>query len=93
MNAFTKGEVMTVVTFKTKTEVFEFLQYAKGFGVKGSIVPLPKEIKIGCGLCVKIAYADAYKCYALIAENYFPTFNGIYTLKKVGGKTVLAKNY
>ena len=93
MTLKTKGEGMTVVTFKTKTEVFEFLNECKEFGIRATLTPIPKEIKIGCGLSVSISLLDAAKSYSLIVRGYFPTFNGIFTIKRVGAKTTLIKKY
>ena len=84
---------MTVVTFKTKTEVFEFLQLCKTSGIRAMLVPIPKEIKIGCALSVQISSMDAHNCYTLIKSGYFPTFNGIFTVKRTGIKSSLIKRF
>lgn len=82
---------MTVVTFRTKTEVFEFLQESKFFNVQSKIVSMPAEIKIGCGFAVEIpqmAYATAY---AIVRRGEYPTFNGIFKIKKQDGRTKIQR--
>lgn len=80
---------MTVVTFKSKSEVFEFLHHCKLNGIQSKIVSTPKEIKIGCGLAVEITNGAYYKVYAIIKNNNFYSFNGIFLIKKgLNGKSV-----
>lgn len=73
---------MTVVTFKTKTEVFEFLNALNQAGIRGKIAPTPKEIKIGCGLSVEVPPNSYYQAYLTVKNGYYPTFKGVYSLTK-----------
>ncbi len=82
---------MTVVTFKTKTEVFAFCEEFRGSGRKARVISTPKEIKIGCGFAVEINTANIGSAYFLVKGGYFPTFNGIFTIKKANGKTSVTK--
>ncbi len=82
---------MTVVTFKTKTEVFAFLEEFRASGRKAKIVTTPKEVKIGCGFAVEINSANTSSAYFLIKNGYFPTFNGIFTVKRGNGKSSITK--
>ena len=84
---------MTVVTFKTKTEVFGFLNECRKRGMGASAVAMPKELKIGCGLAVQIFSGHAHQALLLINQGYFPTFNGIYSIKKQAGKSSLTRIY
>ena len=82
---------MTVVTFKTKTEVFEFLQESKFYNIQSKIVSMPAEIKMGCGYAVEIpqvVYASAYK---IVKYGNYPTFNGIFNIKKQVGLTKIER--
>jgi len=82
---------MTVVVFKTKTEVFSFLEDARYYGIVGSVVSTPKEIKIGCGLSAKISDWHAYKARAVIFNGDYPTFYGVFTLRKTANGFSLKK--
>lgn len=84
---------MTVVTFKSKTEVFSFLQESRLNGLGATVISLPKEFKSGCGLAVQISNGRARFAYAIINQSNYPTFGGIYLLKRINGKGVLKKLY
>ncbi len=82
---------MTVVAFKTKTEVFAFCEQWRGVGNKARVIPTPKEIKIGCGFAVEISASSVGSAYYFIKRGYFPTFLGIFTIKRIAGKTSVEK--
>lgn len=84
---------MTVVVFKTKTEVFLFLDQAKAYGINGRVVSTPKELKTGCGLSAGLN--DNYAPFAvkIIKNGNFSTFFGIFRLKRSGLKSSLTKIY
>ena len=82
---------MTVVTFKTKTEVFEFLQESRFYNLQSKIVSMPAEIKIGCGYAVEISQIAYAKAYAIIKRGDYPTFNGIFNIKKQAVKTKIER--
>ncbi len=82
---------MTVVVFKTKTEVFAFLEDMRYFNVSASTVSTPKEIKIGCGLSAKIPDSSINIAKRIIYGNDYPTFYGIFALKKQGNTSSLTK--
>ena len=82
---------MTVVVFKSKTEVFAFVEQARYLGIGASVVSTPKEIKIGCGLSAKISDSQIYLAKKIIFSYGFGTFYGIFSIKKVAGVQKLVK--
>ena len=82
---------MIYVTFKTKTEVFEFAEKCFYAGAGGKVVSTPKEIKLGCGYSVAVRDGALSKVRELIYGGDYPTFHGVFRIKKEGTKTVLAK--
>ena len=86
-----EGENMTIVAFKSKTEVFEFAENCSLSGFGGRVVATPKEIKLGCGFSVSINDRYAYNAYALVKRGYYPTFHGVYRIKKDGGRVSLSR--
>ncbi|MDY4186913.1 MAG: putative Se/S carrier-like protein [Candidatus Borkfalkiaceae bacterium] len=82
---------MTIVAFKSKTEVFEFAENCSLSGFGGRVVATPKEIKLGCGFSVSINDRYAYNAYALVKRGYYPTFHGVYRIKKDGGRVSLSR--
>ena len=84
---------MTVVAFKTNTEVFAFCDNWRETGNQARIIPTPKEIKIGCGFAVEISPGSANTAYYFVKKGHVPTFVGIFTVKRFGGKTSARKNF
>lgn len=82
---------MTVVVFKSKTEVFSFMERARRVGIGGKAVATPKEIKIGCGLAVAIADNYAMSAWGIIRNGDFQTFYGIFKIKRNGLKSTLTR--
>lgn len=74
---------MTLVVFKTKTEVFAFIEDIRYLGISASVVSTPKEIKIGCGLSAKISDNGINVAKRIIYNGDYPTFYGIF-IKKLG---------
>ncbi len=73
---------MTVVVFRTKTEVFSFIDDARNSGIGANVVSVPKEIKIGCGLAASIGDSRAISAWNVIKKNNYPTFFGIFSVKR-----------
>ena len=73
---------MTVVVFKTKTEVFSFIDDARNVGLGASVVSVPKELKIGCGLAVSIGDNRAMSAWAIVKKKGYPTFIGIFKVTR-----------
>ncbi len=84
---------MTVITFKSKSEIFAFIDVARSLGISASVIPVPKELKRGCGLAVEIKANQVFSAYSLVKRANFSTFGGIYSLKRINGKTKLQKIY
>ena len=49
-----------VITFRTTTEVMKAETYFVDHGVPGRIIPLPREISSGCGMCWRILEDDRH---------------------------------
>lgn len=72
-------EASLVLSFKTTTAAMSFEKAAKAAGVKGRLIPLPREISAGCGLAwmSRIAEAEALKQFV---ENNELSYEGKYEL-------------
>ena len=47
-----------IITFRTTTQAMAVEQFCMKQGLPGRIIPVPREITSGCGLCWKAAPAD-----------------------------------
>jgi len=73
---------VAVVVFRTKTEVFSFIDDARDSGLGASVVSVPKEIRIGCGLAAQIGDNRIMSAWSIIKKNGYPTFFGIFKVKR-----------
>ena len=73
-----------VAVFRSKTELFTFINYLKYQGALVETVATPKEARIGCGISAK--FDERFFRLAIeIIENYtFSRFFGIYKIKHDG---------
>ena len=51
-------ELTQIITFKTTTAAMAMEDHCKEKKLPGRIIPLPKEISAGCGLCYKTDRLD-----------------------------------
>ena len=47
-----------VITFHTTAEEMAAEKYCMGRGIKGRLIPVPREISAGCGICWRMAAED-----------------------------------
>lgn len=73
-----------VAVFRSKTELFTFINYLKYQGAFVETVATPKEARIGCGISAKFD-ERFFRLAVKIVENYsFSSFFGIYKIKNDG---------
>ncbi len=78
---YTEDE-MAVVVFRTKTEVFSFIDDARSAGIGAGVVSVPKEINIGCGLAASVGDNRVMSAWSIVKKNGYPTFFGIFKIKR-----------
>ena len=54
-----------VITFHTTTEAMAMEQYCMEVGIKGRLIPVPREISAGCGISWRMAEED----YAAVGHS------------------------
>ena len=84
---------MFIVVLRSKSQVMEFIDIARGSGLTVKAIPLPKEVKIGCGICVKIAYFDIQKALYIVKKHRLDAFYGIYSVEKQGLRSSIRRIY
>lgn len=53
-------KLYTVITFHTTTEAMVMEKICNSNGIKGRLIPVPREISAGCGLAWRIDVCDFY---------------------------------
>lgn len=85
------GDEVTLVVFRTRTDVFSFIDLARSAGIGASIVSMPKELKLGCGLAVRISDNRTMKAWSILKKAGYSSFFGIFTLKKTSSGKKLTR--
>ena len=80
-----------IAVFKSKTDVFAYLELLRLSGVPAVTTGTPKEARIGCGLSVKFSKTYLGIGEAILRKKRFSGFYGIYLSSKVGSRSTLSK--
>ncbi len=75
-----------IVVFRSKTDLFSFINEFKRSGGRIETVATPKEAKIGCGLSAKIEERYLSLAVRLIKADDYNSFFAIYKVKKADGR-------
>lgn len=70
-----------IAVFKSKTDVFGFIEKMKNYGFYASAVSTPKEARQGCGLSALFSPSGVYYAKSLINGGAFKSFYGIFALE------------
>ncbi|MBO4573686.1 MAG: DUF3343 domain-containing protein [Clostridia bacterium] len=76
-----------IIVFKSKTEVFEFIDRMNAAGAFTTTTGTPKEAKIGCGISAKTNAHNVNAVHKVLSENDFDGFFGVYSSVSVNGRT------
>lgn len=70
-----------VAVFKSKTDVFGFIEKMKSYGFYSTAVSTPKEAHQGCGLSASFPSNGIYYAKVLINGGTFKSFYGIFAIE------------
>ena len=68
-----------IIVFKSKTEVFRFIEEMQDNGVNATAVGTPSHARIGCGISAKIEYRYLWLAKKIISNGNYNSFYRIYT--------------
>lgn len=57
-----------VLTFQTTTQAMKAERYCTTHGVPGRMIPLPREISSGCGMCWRIPESEQHLLEGHLSE-------------------------
>ncbi|MBR7136359.1 MAG: DUF3343 domain-containing protein [Clostridia bacterium] len=82
-----------LAVFRSKTELFIFIDALKSRGVRVTTAPVPKEARIGCGLSAAFEERFLSISKAFIREKSLSSFYAIYRVTKNGQRTSTSQIY
>ena len=80
-----------IVVFRSKTEVFEYVDALNENGISSAIVGTPKEARIGCGIAVELDYRYIASGFILSAARRFKGFYGIFAATRKGDRVSVSR--
>lgn len=80
-----------VVVFRSRTQVFSFIDTMKRQGVLVRVVSTPKEAKIGCGISAEISPYEKERAINVIKSENLTSFYGFFMIEKHGNRTTTVR--
>lgn len=81
--------MIVLAVFRSRSHSIDYAEKLKQYGVSATLVPTPKEARIGCGLCVRLDGRDAARASAILKTGKYSSFKGFYKMDFVSGKVSL----
>ena len=69
-------KMMILAVFRSRSQSIDYSIRLKKFGVPSETVAAPKEVKIGCGLCVRFEDRQFQRAKAVMRTGNYTTFKG-----------------
>ena len=81
--------MIILAVFRSRAHSMDYAERLQKHGIMATLVPTPKEARIGYGLCVRIDGSDAPRASAILKTGKYPSFKGFYKMDFIGGKVSL----
>ena len=78
--------MMLLAVFRSRAQSLDYASRLNKYGVSATTMPTPKEVKMGCGLCVKFDARDYARAQAIMKLGKYSNFKGFYKLDFVNGR-------
>ena len=81
--------MIILAVFRSRSHSLDYAERLKKYGVAATLVPTPKEARIGCGLCVQFDGRDTPRASAILKTGKYSSFKGFYKMEFVSGEVSL----
>ena len=78
--------MMILAVFRSRSHSLDYAERLNRYGVSATTVPTPKEVRIGCGLCVRFDARAFPRARAILKTAAYSSFKGFYKTDFIGGK-------
>lgn len=78
--------MIILAVFKARSQSLDFLDRLYRYGVNATTTTVPKEARIGCGLCVRFSVRDYPRATAILKTGKYSSFRGFYKSEFVNGR-------
>ena len=78
--------MMVLAVFRARAQSLDYAERLQRYGVMATTMPTPKEVKIGCGLCVRFDGRYYPRANAILKTARYSSFKGFYKIDFIGGR-------
>lgn len=78
--------MMILAVFRSRAHSLDYAQRLHIYGVDATTVSAPKEVKIGCGLCVRFDGRYFVRAQAILKTGRYSSFKGFYRTEFLNGR-------
>lgn len=82
--------MMMLAVFRSRSNSLDYAERLLSYGVQATTVTIPKEAKIGCGLCVRFDARYFVRARAVLKAGRYSSFRGFYKMEFINGRTSVA---
>lgn len=79
--------MMMLAVFRSRSNSLDYAERLLSYGVQATTVTIPKEAKIGCGLCVRFDARYFVRARAVLKAGRYSSFRGFYKMEFINGRT------
>ncbi len=73
--------MMILAVFRARAHSLDYVERLQGYGIGATLVPAPKEARIGCGLCVRFDARYFVRARAILKAGGYSSFKGFYKIE------------
>ena len=78
--------MIVLAVFRSRSHSIDYAERLQKYGVPATLVPTPKEARIGCGLCVAFDERSFVRARAILKTGKYTSFKGFYKKEFIGGR-------
>ena len=77
--------MIIIAVFRARAQSLDYAERLRRYGVAASVMPTPKEARIGCGLCVRFEAREFARANAILKMGRYTSFKGFYRMNFTNG--------
>jgi hypothetical protein len=78
--------LIILAVFRSRSHSLDYAERLYKYGVDASTMSTPKDVRIGCGLCVRFDSRYFVRANAILRTGKYSSFKGFYKMEYVGGR-------
>ena len=84
-------EVFGIASFRSRQQVFKFEGALRRSGVKVEVITTPRDVSVGCGLCIRFELNEADRVMQVYNELRPSNLIGFYRVERTQGQRTVTR--